>query len=543
MHGIQKRLARLYGEDRAGAMAARIDAMLAVHKGKKQPAHEWSESDALLITYADSILGQDVPPLQTLSRFLRAHVGKAISHVHLLPFYPFTSDDGFSVSDFRSVRPDLGTWEDVDSLAQDYHLAYDGVINHVSISSAYFQGFVSGDPRYNNFFIALDPDTDTSAVMRTRELPLLHDYDTSAGKQWIWTTFSRDQADLNYAEPEVLFEMLDVLMGYAARGASMLRLDAIPYLWKELGTSCIHLPQVHEIIKLIRDVMDIVSPGLQLLSETNVPHHENIAYFGDAGDEAQVIYNFTLSPLILHAILRGDASTLSEWARQVVPVSDRTTFLNVTATHDGIGMRPTEGILPEAEREMMAALAESRGAGIGGKRNADGSQSLYELNVTYFDALNDPAQGESTELQVARFMLSQTIAMSFLGMPGIYIHSLLGSRNDMEGFQRSGQRRSVNREQLSAEQLNSELASDTRRRAILEAYRNRLLQRASEPAFSPLAGQEILDMGPQVFALRRTHPATGRSVLALHNVTRENVVVCDNIRLAPYEAKWITADA
>ena len=520
-------------------MARRIDTMIDAFEGRRLDPRPWSEHDALLITYADSMLAENEPPLKTLHQFLVQQVGSAISHVHLLPFYPYTSDDGFSVSDFRAVRPDLGTWEDLDALSEDYLLAFDGVINHVSISSEYFRGFCSGDPRYENFFISLPPDTDVSAVTRPRDLPLLYDYETSHGAKSVWATFSRDQVDLNYAEPEVLFEILDVLLGYAARGAAMLRLDAIPYLWKDLGTSCIHLPQVHEIIKLIRDVMDRVSPGLVLLSETNVPHQENIAYFGDAGNEAQMIYNFTLAPLILHAILTGNASYLTEWARQVVPVSERTTFLNVTATHDGIGMRPTEGILPDADRDKMAALAEHRGAGVGVKRNSDGSQSLYELNVNYFDALNDPGTNDPMELQVARFMLSQTIAMSFIGVPGIYIHSLLGSRNDMAGVERTGHKRSVNRQQLDAGALEQELHSESRRRAVLQAYVTRLKQRTEEPAFSPLAHQEILDLGSDVFALRRTHPATGRSVLALHNVTGEDVKAGDFI-LKPYEAKWIT---
>lgn len=515
----------------------------------------------MLITYGDSIVADGEAPLRTLRRFLRRWAGASVTDVHLLPFYPFTSDDGFAVSDFRSVRPERGDWEDVRALSGDYRLVFDAVINHVSATGTYMQAYCAGKPDAEDFFVALDPQTDTSSVLRTRNLPLLHPYLTTSGTRWLWTTFGPDQVDLNYANPDVLLEMLDVLLGYAARGAGMLRLDAIPYLWKQLGTSCAHLPQTHELIKLIRDALDLAFPETLLLSETNCPHRENTAYFGEAGDEAQVIYNFTLAPLILHAIVRGDASVLSGWARLVKVVSERATYLNITATHDGIGMRPTEGILPEGERRLLCDLAEQRGAGITGKRNADGSVSVYELNVTYFDALNDPAGGESAALQIDRFLLAHAITMSFVGIPGLYIHSLVGSRNDMAGVRRTGRARSVNRAQLSLSTLEAELADGSSlRNRVLTGIKQLLAIRARQPAFHPCAEQEILDCGPDVFALTRHDAKSGQRILALHNVTAKPVrvavaeeyrggmdLVADGVaagatmELGPYRVCWIAA--
>ena len=280
----------------------------------------WSERDALLITYGDSLLAPPAAPLSVLHRFLDSRVGDLLTFVHLLPFYPWSSDDGFAVTDFREVSPEFGTWDDVQALSGDYRLVFDGVINHVSASSVYMKGYAAGDPRYRDFFISLPPDTDTRSVLRTRNLPLLHDYETSEGTKWLWTTFSRDHVDLNYANPAVLLEILDVLLLYAARGASMVRLDAIPYLWKRLGTSCAHLPETHEVIKLIRDVYDLAFPHVLLLTETNVPHRENVSYFGDRGDEAQMIYNFSLPPLVLFALVTGDGTKLTQWARTIEKV-------------------------------------------------------------------------------------------------------------------------------------------------------------------------------------------------------------------------------
>jgi sucrose phosphorylase len=516
----------------------------------------WDETDALLISYGDSLLAEGQTPLGGFAEFAETHLRDVISFIHLLPFYPWSSDDGFAVKDFRAINPDLGNWDEIVSLGQRFRLVFDAVINHVSESSVYMEGYRAGDPAYRDFFISLPPDTDTSSVLRTRNLPLLHDYQTCRGTEWLWTTFSRDQLDLNFRNPAVLLEIADVLLGYLEKGAGMIRLDAIPYLWKQLGTSCAHLPQTHELIKLIHDLYQVVSPSSLLLTETNVPHHENIAYFGDRGDEAQMIYNFSLAPLIAHAVIRGDATVLSHWASQVGYISENATYLNITATHDGIGMRPTEGILPEAERQMMCDLAKARGGDITGKRNSDGSISVYELNITYFDLLNDPAGDEPLELQIERFLLSQTIPLSFIGIPGIYIHSLLGSRNYSEGVTATGRARSINREQLHIGELEAELAqSDSLRARVFNEYKRRLAIRAAAPCFSPDARQGILDLGPEVFALRR-EATQGTSVTAVHNVTNKPVVVRldgggrdllsgesvgTTVKLAPYHVRWLVA--
>lgn len=553
---LHRRLVYVYGVDSAAAILPGLEALLQRY-AEKMPAGRggWSERDALLITYADSIVGEDAP-LRILQRFLRREVGDLLSFVHLLPFYPYSSDDGFAVEDFRVVRPDLGTWDDVEALAEDYRLVFDGVINHVSSSSGYMNGYCAGNPQYADFFIALDPATDTSRVLRTRNLPLLHDYETQAGKKWLWTTFSRDQVDLNFSNPAVLLEILDVLLGYAAHGAVMIRLDAIPYLWKELGTSCAHLPQTHELIKLIRNVLDAVAPQVLLLTETNVPHLENIRYFGDRGDEAQVIYNFSLAPLILWSLHKGDATVLGQWAGGIGKISDRATYLNITATHDGIGMRPTEGILSEAERAELVQVAFDHGGDITGKRNADGSVSPYELNLNYFDAVNDPRRDEPEDLRIRRFLVSQAIPMALMGMPGIYIHSLLGSRNDLAGVKSTGRARSINREQLRFDPLCAELAdAQSRRSRVFTGIKRLLALRSGQSAFHPDAAQAILDQGPAVFAVRRQNERTGQCILALFNVTGQpqrgtvvqsgvdllsgEAIAGGTVAMDPYQIRWI----
>lgn len=517
---IATRLAFVYGSDVGARALGSIEALLRAYEGKIRPRPSgWSEKDAFLITYADSLLGPE-PPIRTLHGFLRKHMGDLLSFVHLLPFYPFSSDDGFAVQDFRSVRPDLGTWQDIAGFADDYRLVFDGVINHVSASSIYMQKYCQNDPAFADFFISLDPATDTSKVMRTRNLPLLHDYDTAAGRKWLWTTFSRDQVDLNFSNPRVLLEIVDVLLFYAMNGASMVRLDAIPYMWKQLGTSCVHLPQTHELIKLFHDIYALAAPHVLLLTETNVPHKENVTYFGSSGDEAQMIYNFALAPLILWTLIKGNASGLTEWASGVHKVGDNATYLNITATHDGIGMRPTEGLLPEPDRASLVQLARDHGGDVTGKRNSDGSISPYELNLNYFDAVNNPSGREPLDLQIRRFVLSQAMTFPLIGLPGLYIHSLLGSRNYLEGVKTTGRARTINREQLRLDTLSAELANpQSLRSRVFGALRRLLKLRSTQPAFHPDADQEILDLGPRFFVVRRANQKKKAALVALHNVT------------------------
>jgi sucrose phosphorylase len=523
---ILTRLNILYDAPVAEDTANRLIQLAESYKAKIPAGRKgWSQKDAMLITYADTILKTGITPLQALDSFLNDRLGSAFSMVHLLPHYPFSGDDGFSVINYRSVREDLGDWNDIKLLTKggERRLAFDAVINHASQQSKYVKGHCSGDPEYKDFSIVLDKDTDTSSVLRTRNLPLLHPFKTARGEEWLWTTFSADQVDFNFANPKVLIEVTDILLFYAEHGASILRLDAIPYLWKRLGTSCAHLPETHQIIKLWRDLLDIAAPHVLLLTETNVPHKENVLYFGDRGDEAQIIYNFPLPPLLLWSLVSGDASILTSWAKELEYVSEHATYLNLTATHDGIGMRPSEGLLPESARQHLCELAERHGGSITGKTNADGSVSVYELNITFFDAINDPNGNAPLEEQINRFVLSQVIPMALMGIPAGYLPSILGSRNDTEKVKRTGRIRSINRPNLDRDKLDAELADNTSLRAqVLQRLLTYLKRRAWLTAFHPDAQQEILDQGPGLFIVLRESIKDGQRIFACHNVTRQS---------------------
>jgi sucrose phosphorylase len=571
---ILEKLAFLYGPDRGAACYQRLLALLddfrarypALSQQTADPTERVTERDIILITYGDSLREPGIPPLATLRRFSNRWLANAISTVHILPFFPYSSDDGFSVIDYLAVNPDLGDWNHIDGLRRDFKLMFDAVINHISAQSAWFQAFLAGDPTYRDFFITVDPAADLSAVVRPRALPLLTAFETPGGIRHVWTTFSSDQIDLNFAHPDVLLKIVEALLFYVAHGASLIRLDAIAYLWKTIGTPCIHLPQTHTVVQLFRDILDRVAPAVTLITETNVPHRENVSYFGDGTNEAQLVYQFTLPPLLLHTFATGDATAFSAWAAGLEKVSDQTTFFNFTASHDGIGVRPLEGILAPEETASLADRARQHGGDVSFKTNADGSRSPYELNINYFDALSDPAGGEPLALQARRFLAAQAIQLAFTGVPGIYIHSLLGSRNWNDGVAQSGRLRSINREKLDLPAVETALDDPASlRHLVFYPYRDLIRRRIAEKAFHPNGPQEVLRLRTSAVTLRRESPDGSERIVAIHNVANRTITLDlaqipdadarayrdvitgreigarERLDLGPYEVVWLKA--
>jgi glucosylglycerate phosphorylase len=486
-----------------------------------------TQRTACLITYGDGIRRADETPLHTLAGFLHHQVGDLVSDVHLLPMFPWTSDDGFAVVDHRAVNEALGTWADVADLAGEHDLMFDFVANHTSSSCPWFTGWLAGDPAYTGFYVERDPDFDVSHVTRPRTTPLFHAYPRPDGTEaWAWTTFGEDQVDVDVRQPATLVELTDVLLGYLARGASAVRLDAIGFLWKESGTTCLHLPQTHAVIKLWRALVDHVSPGARLLTETNVPHAENISYFGNGEDEAHLVYQFALPPLVLHSFVAGSTARLSAWAAGVGPVSSTATWFNFLASHDGIGLRATEGILDDAERAALVDRTRAHGGRVSMASRPDGTSTVYELNLSYLDALCSPAEAADAATLAAKALAAHSILFAFLGVPAIYLHSLVGSAPDRAGMQASQINRRINREVLDADRLDVELAEDQRRRAVFDGMRHLLDVRRRHEAFSPFGAQQVEHLDDRVFAVRRA-AGTPHELLCVTNVTGERVPLLD----------------
>ena len=561
---VRELLTELYGKIAGQAAMTRLQAMLdryradlAVHTGQRGAL---SQRDAMLITYGDQVREPNVPPLQALAGFCEQHLIGAVSSIHILPFYPYSSDDGFSVIDYKQVDPALGDWEDVTRIGQTFRLMFDGVINHISAESEWFKAFLRDDRKYREYFIAVEDDPDLSQVVRPRALPLLTEVSTPAGKKKVWTTFSTDQIDLNYRNPAVLLDIIDTLLFYVTQSAEFLRLDAIAYLWKEIGTPCIHLPQAHRVIQLIRAVLDEVAPHVTLITETNVPHEDNVSYFGNGYNEAQLVYNFALPPLTLHTLHTGNARALTMWAASLSLPSGDVTFFNFLASHDGIGLNPARGILSDSEIEALVDRTVAHGGLVSHKQNPDGSHSPYELNINYFDALSNPSGGEPIGLQLDRFVAAHAIMLSIGGVPGIYFHSLFGSRGWPEGVQLTSRNRTINRQKIDRATLERELNDPTSlRHQVFSRLKHLLRVRSTSAAFRPSSPQRVLQFGEAIFAVLRDD-----RVLCLHNVSAQPQTIrldrdwqtaidliaarktaCDAdgaVMLAPYQILWLTGN-
>ena len=549
-------LAHIYGRETADAVSERIDALIARYGDVANHSRDrlLSHEDVMLITYGDTLTGPE-PPLQVLSRFQRDYLEGTFDLIHILPFHPYSSDDGFAVIDYYAVREDLGSWTDIESLAEHGRIMADAVINHVSSESGWLQAYLAGDNEFDDFFVECDPARDLSAVTRPRTSPLLTPFEDADGRiRHLWTTFSADQVDLNYRNPDVLIAVLDVLFFMIARGARLLRLDAVTFLWKEPDKSSANLPETHAIIKVIRAAVAALRSDVLIVTETNVPHHENIAYFGDGHDEAHMVYNFALPPLIAHSLINGDSRRITEWARKLNLPGDEVCFLNFTASHDGVGVRPVEEILDAAELQSLEDAVQLSGGTVSTRTTGDGSERPYELNCSYIDLIADT--DDSDEMLLRRFMASQAIVLSMPGVPAVYIQSLLGTRNDLQLMQQTGRARSINRSQHCYSDVLDRLRDENSLTAKVSGELTRLVDvRRQHVAFDPYGEFDVLELGDKVFAVRRRDRKGEETVVCLVNLTNSEQQVTTDFagedllsghridrgatQLEPFAVRWV----
>jgi len=563
---IINKLVFLYGRDRAQNTFKKINELIDRYQknsASKIPKADFlNEKDIVLITYGDNIQATNKNPLQSLFKFADEYLNRATNIIYILPFYPYSSDDGFSVIDYKKVNPALGDWKDIEDISQKFNLMFDLIVNHISSENVWFKEYLKGNPKYDNYFISVDKDTDISSVTRARAHPLLTKFKRKSEEIYLWTTFSPDQIDLNYANEKVLMEIIDVILFYGSKKARVIRLDAIGHIWKKLGTSCINLKETHYIIQLIRTILNEVYPDVLLITETNVPHQENIGYFGNGYNEAQLIYQFALPLLVLHTFYTGDASRLLEWASKIQDISDKTTFFNVLATHDGLGVVPITNILTDKEITNIANDVKEKGGYVSYKIVKDGTEKPYEMNITYYSAIADSKNSE--ELNIKKFIASQAIILSLLGIPGIYIHSLFGTENYLEGVEKTGQKRTINRKKFQYDKLKEDLTnSNSREHKIFIEFMKLIYKRKSEKAFHPNGKQEALFLKKGIFSLLRTSPNGKEKIIALHNVTNkiqkfcftknqynlnkkeyfdiisEKIIDIEKISLKPYQIMWL----
>ena len=536
-----------------------------VQTGPAHPADLWSQRDIALITYGDSIVDGGSKPLKVLRDFCEKWLANCVTWVHILPFFPWTSDDGFSVLDYSSVNQALGDWNDINDIATDYRLMADLVLNHCSSRSAWFDNFKQGIDPGRGYFFTKGASFDVSRVVRPRTSDLTMPVVTWEGEQQVWCTFSHDQVDFDFSNPDVLLEFTRIIRLYLDRGIRIFRLDAVAFTWKRSGTTCINLPEAHDLVRLLRSLIEWVQPDAIIITETNVPNIENLAYFGQR-DEAHCIYNFALPPLLIHTLVEADSSRITRWLMSMPPAILGTTYFNFLASHDGIGLRPVEGLLSEGELDSMIDRLQENGALLSWREHADGTRTVYEVNVSLFDAFKHI--GEAVDLTLERMILAHAILLGLEGVPAIYLHSFLATNNDLSRVENTGHNRAINRHQWALDELTGLLNDAKSQHArCLQAIKQLIDTRQGQPAFHPNATQFTLNCGRSIFGFWRQSPDRAQSIFCLYNVTPTsttiaaaslNLVGSDSwrdlisgeivdlfsenptIELAPYQAVWLT---
>jgi sucrose phosphorylase len=565
---VRAHLASLYPTYDADGLTQRVINAIGITEERDRPAsagERWTAADAVLIAYGDSVIDGARWPLEVLTDVV-TRVGDALPVTHVLPFTPYSSDRGFAVVDYAAVDPKLGSWADIDALDGLTDLMVDLVCNHVSAESAWFTQFLTGDDPGRNYFVTIEPGHDLTGVVRPRAGPAAQSFSTSVGDQELWCTFGRDQIDLDYSNPDVLIEMLRVIDLYISHGARFLRLDAIAYLWKQPGTPSIHLPETHEIVRLWRTLLAARSPQVALVSETNVPDSENRTYFG-AGDEAHIVYNFTLPPLVVDALLQQSAERLGAWLAASAPPPAGCTYINFVSSHDGLGLRPAEGILDEAAIDDLVAAAQSRG-GLSRSYATPGGTRPYELNISLWDLLSGTSGSEPDGMVELRFLAAHAIVLSLAGIPAIYINNLFADGSDREGADQSGVARDITRARLSFELVTQRLGvDDSPRSRSTRALLDLLKVRSRQPAFHPDSRQSVSGNAGPVLVVHRRAGDDGQRIIAVYNLSpRDEAVDVDHLGadpdhmwvdlvsgdrvevgrglvLSPYQAVWLTYDS
>jgi len=526
--------------------------------------NHWSEKDVCLITYGDSIVRKGESPLQTLKSFLDSHISEQISNVHILPFFPFSSDDGFAVIDYMSVNKNLGNWEDIFALSKSYKVMADIVINHCSSQHKWFQNFVDGNGEGEDYFFTTLPEHNLSQVIRPRTSPLLRETKASKEVKFVWCTFSHDQVDLDFRNPKVLIAFVKIIKHYLENGITIFRFDAIAFLWKKIGTKCINLPQTHEVVRLLRTLIETKCPEAVIITETNIPNTQNLTYFGNA-NEAHGIYNFSLPPLLINTLLTGSCLYLKRWLMSMPPAQNGTMYFNFIASHDGIGLRPAEGLLNEQELTDLVNTIESFGGKVSWRTTESGQQKAYELNISLYDAMQGTVKGKD-KWNLERFICAHAIMFALEGIPGIYIHSLLGTQNDYDKIAQTHQNRSINRHSWQEPLLREALNDEKRHhKKVLNKLTNLIDIRIKQAAFHPNATQFTLHLGMQLFGFWRQSQDRQQSIFCVSNITDKPVrlplselnliitetwtelisdskitAITQELELSPYQTVWIS---
>ena len=487
---------------------------------KKNPKKKKSisEKTTLVICYGDSVYSEKNKSIRVFKNFFQKKLKNYFNTIHFLPFYPSSSDSGFAVKDHYKIDSKLGNWFDIKSFSKKSDIMADMVINHSSARGLWFKNFLKAKRPGKDYFLTIDSKFNTSKVVRPRDHKLLKKIDIFNKTDYLWRTFSPDQLDLNFKNPAVLLRFIKIMINLINHGVTIFRLDAIAYLWKESGTKCINLNKTHEIIKLLRVISGLLNTQTLIVTETNLPEKENLSYFGK-NDEANWIYNFSLPPLLIHAFLFENNSYLYNWSKKLPRSKKGNCYLNFIASHDGIGMRPTEGLLSSKALKDFLYRLKKNGSKFSYRKIQNKSKKIYEANITVFDALKK-TNYDNGKFSFERYISAHSIMIAFEGVPAVYFNSIFGTSNDEAKFVITGNNRDVNRYKWNLKNISNKLNNkDSKEYYFYKKISNLLSIKKKQKAFHPNASRENINLGPKIFCFKRESINKKQTIICITNLS------------------------
>jgi len=480
-----------------------------------------------------------------------------ISLVHVMPILKCpqgASDGGYAVSDFRDVDERVGTLDDIRDLARqmqqrDMLLTLDVVVNHTSDEHEWAQRARRGEQVYQDYYYIFDDRTvpdmfeETMPEVFPENSPGNFTFDDSMRK-WVMTVFNSYQWDLNYSNPAVFIEMLDIVLFWANQGADIVRLDAVAFLWKKIGTTCQNEREAHLILQLMKDCCQVTAPGVLFIAEAIVAPVEIAKYFGEdavIAKECEIAYNATFMALLWDAVATRNARLLNQGIRSLPDKLDRATWLNYVRCHDDIGLGFDDrdiimaGYQPVAHRRFLLDYytgeyddSPARGRPFG--HNAKTGDARISGSLASLAGLETAIQKDDEEAiqqSIDIILLLHSMIMSFGGIPLLYYGDEIGTLNDntyLEDANKAGDSRWMHRPRIDWEIAALRKQHGSVQQRIFEGLKKMIAVRKSTPAFADYNNRELLETdNPHLFVFIRSNPFR----------PHDNVLVIANFDAAP----------
>ena len=507
----------------------------------RQEDHNWFLSQEIvgMALYADEFAG-DLQGVRSRVSYLQE---LGVNMLHVMPILKCpkdASDGGYAVSDFRDVDTRFGTLEDVKDLShelrrRDMLLTLDVVVNHTSDEHAWAQGARDGEQKYQDYYYIFDnrdvPDMfeETMPEVFPETAPGNFTYDEQMQK-WVMTVFNNYQWDLNYSNPAVFTEMIDVILFWANQGADIVRLDAVAFLWKKVGTTCQNEREAHLILQLMKDCCQVTAPGVLFIAEAIVAPVEIIKYFGEdavIAKECEIAYNATFMALLWDAVATKNAKLLDQGIRNLPNKLDRATWLNYVRCHDDIGLGFDDVDIIAAEYEPLAhrnflvnyftgRFGDSPARGQPFGRNEKTGDVRISGSLASLVGLGSALEsGDEAGIQqgIDIILLLHSMIMSFGGIPLLYYGDEVGTLNDcsfLEDEKKAGDTRWMHRPKIDWSKVEKRRQHGSIEQRIFDSLQKMIAVRKTIPAFADFNNRELLETGnPHLFTFLRHTPNLG----------------------------------